>query len=1212
MPSISNLSAGLKLSSSGNANALGEITLGGNPIFNSQYLSGGSTAPVFSDTGGTANVGAGQTAVFTVNPSAQASGSVGVIMAGRALVLFVEYNSLGQFRFDVIPAGTATLGTANKIIDAGVIATPSVASAWYPVGTEHTVGVSYTNVGIVTMIVDGEFASSRYVDPTLMQGGNEGLTIGSYNGRTTGSGYFNGFVGQVVNFKGPLAPTELASITADPSGLAGSLGGTLIPATNGHIESAISYRGAGSTITTNNTINGVANSTARTIGTDFFKESTTITATGAIAGLNTLTTSANGYTQDAGGYQNAGNIRAGDFITGTGIPDGDFVTAVTSATSITLRSGITAPINAGTINVYHAEAVGRQEITTSTSPSTLPSASTTPTAVQLGFLNNTPGLALGDIVLRLDSVAGVRGGDLVAGGGLPGGYTVYATGILGSTDSVVITSGGTLATSPVNAGAPIYFVNPNARDAQSITIFSNTTPGYVAGDSIQITAASSPSGATVTKTYVVQVGDVLSTPALTNSKIANSIVALNPTIGLYALAQNSGSNTNQIVMAPILNTTPTIDTSNAGLATLSGSSTTYPLPAVIAKSINTAQVNENNVLDAQNFSSIPAGTLSSSTFTLTSSAGLTTSLQNSNGQLLSTSNGAINPGSVTFAGNASIFNIVTSQPVLKGPIYAELSNFSTSGATGTGVYDLFINPSFVKNASLNSLGFIINPSAYAPSGTIVSLVPTINDLVTKNNGTLSNSNLVNGSVSSLQPSGPGSLYQSNLIDGNINFQWVSSTGITDYSKPIARLTVLNAETSQASFNSTVNRVSINGGYVMDTNNPSLPMVESLVLPSQVYTVTGTVYQQYNKGSSSFDLAKSDTAIAAGQQVVIPQTDMTFVVKSGTSNINLNMQDISSPVTVASPNPVVKIDVIDTLLAPGVNTFTYNINVPSNATNISFTPGVGVSGLNVVNNGSYLTVSGTYGGSAPTSTTSGTSPVTNTVTAPAVLQNTNTPILGTLTAKLNNMMTSVNGVVSGGTSANPSKGVQFSIDSATLNGNTATAQSLYFGAAETNANGTYTLSNLPLGQLSLNVYNNTAQAALKLSNVSLNDAMSALSIAAGKGVVSSTTVGTAATLGVSDFVAADFNKDGKVTAADSLAILQYFVNYSNMNSAPLSYSYFPSSQQGFVGAGKVGVINAVAPAFSIISTNINATNSTVLNFGGSQTLDIVGVLQGDVI
>jgi len=1183
MPSISSLSSGLKLSSTGNTNALGEITLGGNPIFNSQYLSGGTSAPVFSDTGGTANVGAGQTAVFTVNPSAQANGTVGVIIAGRALVLFVEYNSQGQFRFNVIPAGTSTTGTLNKVIDAGVIATPSVASAWYPAGTEHTVGVSYTNAGIVTMIVDGDFASSAYVDPTLMQGGNPGLTIGSYNGLaggTTGSGSFNGFVGQVVNFKGPLAPTELASITQDPNGLAGSLGGTITPATNGHIESALSFRGVGATTTTA-TVNGVVNTTVRTIGADSFKEAAALTATGATAGLNTLTTSANGWVADGAGYQNAGNIRVGDYITGTGIPDGNYVTAVTSATSITLRSPTTAIINAGTISVYHAEAVVRQAIASSTSPSTLTyNANTTPTSQQLGFIPVATTLGAGEIVLKLDSIAGIRGGDLVAGGGLPGGYTVYTTGILGSTDSVVITPVGATATAPVNSGSPIYFVNPNARDAQSITISSTNTAagsaGYVAGDSIQITAASGPNGATVTKTYVVQASDILSTPALTNAKIANSIVATNPTIGLYALAQNNGANLNQIVMAPMINT------SNADLAAATPTSTTYTLPAVVVKSINTAQVNENNVLDAQNLAIIPAGTLASSTFTLISTAGNTTTLQNSIGAILSTANGAINLGSQTYTGSS---NSTTATPVLKGPFYTELVSYDSSVTPPKSVYDIFMTPSSVSGP-LKSVGFTLAASSTAPSGKIVSLMP----------------------------SAVGSLTQSNVAtDGsNVNFQWVSATALTDLSKPIARLTVNPSDSSQTSFASTISTVSINGGYTMDKVSPNMTLVQAATLPSQVYSVTGTVYQQYNKGSSAFDLAKSDAAIAAGQQFVIPQTDMTYIVKSGASNINLNLQPVSTPVTVASPNPVVKIDVVDTLLAPGTNTFTYNINVPSNASNVSFTPALGVSGVTVVNNGSYLTVSGAYGAPVTTTTTTGTPPVTTTVTTPAVLQNTNTPTLGTLTATLNNMMTSVNGVVSGGTSINPSKGAQFSVDSAILNGAPATAQSLYFGAAESNNSGVYTLSNLPLGQLTLNVYNNTAQAALKVGNISLNDAMSALTMAAGRGVVTSTSVGTSANLDVSDFVAADFNKDGKVTAADSLAILQYFVNYSNLNSAPLSYTYFPSAQQGFVGVGKVGVANSVAPTMSTITTNINATNSTTLGNGASQTLDIVGVLQGDVI
>jgi hypothetical protein len=120
------------------------------------------------------------------------------------------------------------------------------------------------------------------------------------------------------------------------------------------------------------------------------------------------------------------------------------------------------------------------------------------------------------------------------------------------------------------------------------------------------------------------------------------------------------------------------------------------------------------------------------------------------------------------------------------------------------------------------------------------------------------------------------------------------------------------------------------------------------------------------------------------------------------------------------------------------------------------------------------------------------------------------------------------------------------------------------------------------------------------------------MAAGRGVVTSTAVGLNTTLDVSDFLAADFNKDGRVTAADSLAILQYFVNYSNLNSAPLSYTYFPASQQGSTGVGKVGVGNAVTPPMTAIITNINASNSTTLGIGGTQTLDIVGVLQGDVI
>jgi hypothetical protein len=444
----------------------------------------------------------------------------------------------------------------------------------------------------------------------------------------------------------------------------------------------------------------------------------------------------------------------------------------------------------------------------------------------------------------------------------------------------------------------------------------------------------------------------------------------------------------------------------------------------------------------------------------------------------------------------------------------------------------------------------------------------------------------------------------------MNYQWVSSTGVSDFSQPIARLTVTTADSGQSTFASTINTITLNGALSMDTGNTqTLPMVELANLPTQAYSVTGTIYSQYNNGTSTFNTSyASAAAVSLAQATPLPATDMTYAVKGGasSSNLLLNLQPVTTPVTPASPNTTIKIDVVDNALVAGANNFSYNINIPNNASNVTFTPWAGVSNLVVVNKGGYLTVTGTYGAAAGAAA----APAAGAVAAPAAAAATaqtslTTPTLGTLTATLSNMMTTSNGVVTG-------KGVGFSIDTATLNSAPATAQSLYFGAAETASNGTYTLSNLPLGQMTLNVYNNTSLTANKTSNIGINDAMSALSIAAGKGVVTSLTVGAVGNLAVSDFLAADWNQDGRVTAADSLAILQYFTNFSNLNSAPLSYRYFPSSQEGQVGVGKVTVTNAVMPSMTQITTNINAATLGTIGNGQPQTLDIIGVLQGDIV
>jgi hypothetical protein len=182
MPLISTLSAGLKLSSTGNINTLAEIVLGSagtlnapvtsgaaNPFFNSVYSAAatatttGFTAPGAAIAGAVTTAyqnggvnGNGQAAMFTVNPGAQAPGTTGMIVAGRALQLYVEYNSLGQFRFDVLPSAANVIASTTT----GALTTPSLSSAWYPVNTEHTVGVSYNAAGYITMVVDGDFSSA--------------------------------------------------------------------------------------------------------------------------------------------------------------------------------------------------------------------------------------------------------------------------------------------------------------------------------------------------------------------------------------------------------------------------------------------------------------------------------------------------------------------------------------------------------------------------------------------------------------------------------------------------------------------------------------------------------------------------------------------------------------------------------------------------------------------------------------------------------------------------------------------------------------------------------------------------------------------------------------------------------------------------------------------------------------------------------------------
>jgi len=542
------LNSGIKLSSSGSGNSIGSILIdnaSGDAAFPAATtaIAGG----VRSNTGGAA--------IFTVNPLAPASGATyGTIIAGVGATLYVEYNTNGQYRFDVLTGATAKTS-------------PVLVSQWYNIGTEHSVGVNYNAIptadgsapmsAVITLAVDGKVASSQIIDFTTLAGGTgTGLTIGSALGTAASAGNFNGYVDQYVVFKpvANLSPGEFANYTSDGAALANALAG--------HLEALTVTAATPNAATVNNpdffvephpgiVATGTAGSNALTISSTVSAESATVTIPTfglkvglnmIVAGATVLATGGNATAADVaaafatsatvgnavftGPYQagttaavnpannnsfiitdgtnlnitdyvvNTGTgpvpniaikqgsaagstvwtadatngtntIQVGDLITGTGIPAGNFVTSVVSATSIKLREGLSSAITTSNIQIYHPEAISHVQIAASTAPTT---------AVVAAAAGASDAVAIGETTLKLESVAGVRVGFLVSGVGIPSGYVVHAHDIamvntpqvVPASDSVTIAPNGasTLITSPIPTGTAVKFINPTGKDTQ--------------------------------------------------------------------------------------------------------------------------------------------------------------------------------------------------------------------------------------------------------------------------------------------------------------------------------------------------------------------------------------------------------------------------------------------------------------------------------------------------------------------------------------------------------------------------------------------------------------------------------------------------------------------------------------------------------------------------------------------------------------------------
>jgi hypothetical protein len=151
---------------------------------------------------------------------------------------------------------------------------------------------------------------------------------------------------------------------------------------------------------------------------------------------------------------------------------------------------------------------------------------------------------------------------------------------------------------------------------------------------------------------------------------------------------------------------------------------------------------------------------------------------------------------------------------------------------------------------------------------------------------------------------------------------------------------------------------------------------------------------------------------------------------------------------------------------------------------------------------------------------------------------------------------------------------------------------------------------------INVFDNrlALTSATSLSSfITPEDARAVMAIASGRnsGAVGVASAATSVAWSPSDYIAADWDQNGVVTAADALAILNYAV--SSDKSKTLDYIYIDAAAN--LNKSLLSATNATVPPLAKVFTNKGLENNNLAdyNFGfGHTDINIVGVPVGDLV
>lgn len=664
---------------------------------------------------------------------------------------------------------------------------------------------------------------------------------------------------------------------------------------------------------------------------------------------------------------------------------------------------------------------------------------------------------------------------------------------------------------------------------QDVLTFGGT---YKAGDQITLTAGLAAAGvATATSvesfTYTVTAGDIKVLNADTQKAVAASIFAsLIPNgrtvaqLGSFSLGSTAPT-TNTLTL--IANTSVVADRPSSGVVTSGALVDPY-----VSSYINADGVIESNVLDYFDFSKI-----TTSANSLTGAGTGTASFYN--GVITANAAAAFALTSQDYVAAASNSNNASSTNPNNGAIYARLKSYTLVNAVPQVKYEFFVNQQPDITGAINSLGFSLD---------FDEAKATFVEFVAGSGATLKEVNTTD------------------RANGKVVYQWASTAGQTDFSQAIGELTVNLVDvdaTAAVAYSTTVpmllTNISVNNTFYKAPSSTQ-PLVLDAKLDTERYMATGNISQSFTN-PAAFKSTYGQGGTVLSYEVFGAQVGPV---------VHLDVKDFASqPTTRAQPNASVLVDVVASQgLAAG--TYSMTINLPSNASGVTFTP---VAGLTVTSllKGSQLTLSGTA----------------------AVVANAN---LGTVS------MTLV---------GQHGKGSDFSFSDVMVNNVASVGRSLYFGIAETaTTTGDFTLSNLPKGDLVTAVYDNPVAPS---ANITVEDAVAALQIASLK-----TNAGN--NWSRSDLIAADWDKNGVVNAADALGILKYAVAVDK-STVRLDYVYIDKVPNDITitAANQAGAVSSVSiPTIAKISTH-KPTDATLAPYAfglGHADVDLVGILVGDLV